>query len=317
VSKQTPRPPGRLVDVGTHRLHLHCAGEGSPTVVFDAALGASSLSWSLVHPAVARVTRACTYDRAGFGWSEGGPMPRTAGRIADELHRLLQRGEVPGPYVLVGHSYGGLVMRLFASRHAEEIAGLVMIEPAIPEEWAAPTPEQQALINRGVRLCRYGAAAARSGVAGLVSLLVKLGAIPAARALVALISRGNLRRDDEGILAPIWKLPPEARRILGRMWTRPRFFEALGSQIEHVCPSANEMLREARNDLGNLPLTVISSAAPHEHRLAADRALSHQSRQGRHLLAPESGHWVPLDAPQVVIDAIVEIVQQIRTTRAF
>ena len=295
-------------------MHLHCAGEGSPTVVFDAALGASSLSWSLVHPAVTRVTRACAYDRAGFGWSEGGPMPRTAGQIADELHQLLRRGAVPGPYVLVAHSYGGLVMRLFASRHAEEVAGLVMIEPAIPEEWAAPTPEQQAMIRRGVRLCRYGAGAARSGVAKVVSLLVHLGAIPAARALVALVSRGNLRRDDEGILAPIWKLPPEARRVLGRMWTRPRFFEALGSQIEHVCPSAKETLREARNDLGNLPLIVISSAAAHERRLAADRALSQQSRQGRHLLAAESGHWVPLDAPQVVIDAIVEVVQQIRTT---
>ena len=242
-------------------------------------------------------------------------MPRTAGRIAEELYQLLQRGAVPGPYILVGHSYGGLVMRLFTSRHAERVAGLVMIEPAIPEEWAAPTPEQQAMIRRGVRLCRYGAGAARSGVARIVSLLVSLGAIPAARALVALVSRGNLRRNDEGILAPIWKLPPEARRVLGSMWTRPRFFEALGSQIEHVCPSANELLREARNDLGNLPVIVISSAAAHERRLAADLALSQRSREGRHLLAPESGHWVPLDAPQVVIDAIVEIVQQIRTTR--
>jgi pimeloyl-ACP methyl ester carboxylesterase len=314
VSKQTSPAPGQLVDVGTHRLHLHCAGKGSPAVVFDAALGASSLSWSLVHPQVTLVTRACTYDRAGFGWSEAGPLPRTASRIADELHQLLRRGAVPGPYVLVGHSYGGLVMRLYAARHPAEVAGLVLIEPAIPEEWAAPTPEQQALIRRGVQLCRYGTSAARSGIAGLVSLLVSMRALPAARAMAAIVSRGSLRRDDEGILAPIWKLPPEARRVLGQMWTQPKFFQALGSQIEHVRDSAMELRRETGENLGNLPVIVISSVTAHERRIAADLALSQRSTQGRHILAPDSGHWVPLDAPRVVIDAIAEIVQRIRAT---
>jgi pimeloyl-ACP methyl ester carboxylesterase len=309
-------PPGRLIDIGTHRLHLHCAGEGPPTVVFDAALGGSSLSWGLVHSAVARITRACTYDRAGFGWSEAGPLPRTAGRIADELHQLLQRAALPGPYVLVGHSYGGLVMRLLVSRHAEDVAGLVLIEPAIPEEWASPSAEQDAMIRRGVRLCRYGVGAARSGIARVVSWLVKLRALAAARALVALVSRGGLRRDDEGILAPIWKLPPEARRVLGTMWARPQFFEALGSQIEHVCDSAQQVLREADDHLAQLPVVVISSATAHERRLEADRALAQRSRQGRHVIAPESGHWVPLDAPQVVIDAIVDVVQRVRAERA-
>jgi pimeloyl-ACP methyl ester carboxylesterase len=306
-----PRPPGRLVDLGTHRLHLHCAGEGTPTVVFDAALGASSLSWSLVHPTVARLTRACAYDRAGFGWSDAGPLPRTAGRIADELHQLLRNAEVPAPYVLVGHSYGGMVMRLFASRHAEEVAALVLIEPAIPEEWAAPTADQHALIRRGTRLCRYGAHAARTGVASAVSLLVKLGALEAARALVGLVSRGMLTRDDEGILAPIWKLPPDARQRLRAMWTRPQFFEALGSQIENVSHSATE-LRDAPEELGDVPLVVISSSSAHERRLAADVALASQSRHGHHVVASDSGHWVPLDAPQAVVDTIVGVVQRVR-----
>jgi len=240
-------------------------------------------------------------------------MPRTAGRIADEFHQLLRNVEVPTPYVLVGHSFGGLVMRLFASRHAEDVAGMVLIEPAIPEEWARPGAEQQAQIRRGVRLCRYGAGAARSGVANIVSLLVDLRALSAARGLVALASRGTLRREDEGILAPIGKLPPEARRLLGGMWTRPQFFEALGSQIEHVEQSAAEVLREVRGDFGDLPLTVISSASADERRLAFDRALAQQSRRGRHVIAPDCGHWVPLDNPQAVIDAILEMVQQIRT----
>jgi pimeloyl-ACP methyl ester carboxylesterase len=304
--------PGQLVDVGGHRLHIRCAGDRTPAVVFDAALGASSLSWSLVQPAVARVTRACSYDRAGFGWSDAGPLPRTAGRIADELHQLLRAGAVPPPYVLVGHSFGGLVMRLFASRHADVVAGLVLIEPAVPEEWANPSREQEALIARGARLCKYGASAARHGLATVVSALARAGATGVARLLVRMVSRGGLRREDEGILAPVWRLPPEARAVLGHMWTQPKFFDALGSQIATLTESAAEVLRDASGGLGDLPLAVVSSAQSGERRLQADAALARRSRRGRHVLAPESGHWVPLDAPQVVAEAIVAMVAEIR-----
>jgi pimeloyl-ACP methyl ester carboxylesterase len=305
-------PPGSLVSIGTHRLHLHCAGEGQPAVVFDAALGASSLSWSLVHPQVARVTRACVYDRAGFGWSDEGPMPRTAGRIADELHQLLRVSDVAPPYVLVGHSFGGLVMRLLTARYRGEVAGLILIEPAIPDEWVDPSAEKKALINRGKRLCGFGERAARLGVARMVAGLVGAGALGAARAMVKLVSRGGLRREDEGILAPIWKLPPEVRGTLGAMWTQPKFFAALGSQIQHVCDSAAEVQREATKAYGDLPLIVISAQESAESRLRADAALAELSTRGRHLLAAESGHWVPLDAPRVVIDAVTEMVRQIR-----
>jgi pimeloyl-ACP methyl ester carboxylesterase len=305
-------PPGRLVDIGSHRLHILCAGEGEPAVVFDAALGASSLSWGLVHPAIARATRACVYDRGGFAWSDAGPLPRTAGRIADELHLLLQRAGVRGPYILVGHSFGGLVMRLFAARHRDTVAGLVLIEPAIPEEWSEPSADKQALINRGTRLCGFGAGAARLGVAHLVAVLVRIGALAPARALVRLVSRGGLRREDEGILAPIWKLPAEARGLLGQMWTQPKFFDALGSQIGHVCESAVEVLRES-GEYGDLPLVVISSASATAARRQADAALAGLSTRGRHLLVADSGHWVPLDAPDAVVAAITELVRELRT----
>jgi pimeloyl-ACP methyl ester carboxylesterase len=307
-------PPGRLISIGTHSLHLHCAGTGSPAVVFDAALGASSLSWSLVHPQVARFTRACVYDRAGFGWSEGGPMPRTAGRIADELHHLLRQAGVPPPFVLVGHSFGGLVMRLFAARHPGEIAGLVLIEPAIPEDWVEPADDKRALIQRGTRLCRIGTVAGRLGIAGIVAGLVRGGVLSMARLIVAIITRGRLRREDEDILAPIWKLPPEARARLGAMWTQPRFFEALGSQIAHVRDSAAEVQREAPLPLATVPLIVISAEEAGEHRRHADAALAGISTRGEHVLASGSGHWVPLDAPQVVVDAIRQMVDRVRSS---
>ena len=312
ISSMRYPPPGRLVDIGTHRLHLYCAGTGQPAVVFDAALGASSISWSLVQPAVAQTTRACTYDRAGFGWSDAGPMPRTAGRIADELYELLQVAGVPPPYVVVGHSYGGLVARLFAARHQSETKGLVLIEPAIPEEWVNPHEKHQALIARGVQLCGYGSWAARSGLARLVSLLVGLGNLGAARALTGALGRGALTRDDEMLLAPVWRLPPESRRPLRQMWTEPKFFDALGSQIATISDSAKEWVRDGTPDYGDLPLAVVTADGADDYRRRLDAELSRLSSRGRHVIAPQSRHWVPLDSPQAVIDAISSVVAEVR-----
>lgn len=315
TARRFPRAPGQLVDLGSHRLHLRCDGAGEPAVVFDAALGASSLSWSLVSPRIATVTRACTYDRAGFGWSEAGPLPRTAGRIADELYELLRRAAIPLPCVLVGHSFGGLVMRLLASRHPETATALVLLEPVHPEDWMQPSEEQRQRIARGARLCRRGAVAARLGLAGAVAALVGVGALGAARALVRMVSRGGLRREDEGILAPVWKLPPETRAVLKQMWTQPKFFEALGSQIESICESAAEMHREEPDKYDDLPLVVMTAAGAGEQRIRADAALAQRSARGRHIIVADSGHWIPLDAPDAVIDTIVSTVREIRSCR--
>jgi pimeloyl-ACP methyl ester carboxylesterase len=235
--------PGRLVDVGGFRLHLHCAGSGAPAVVMDAALAGSSISGSLIQPDVARLTRACSYDRAGFGWSDAGPMPRTAGRVADELRVLLDRGGVAPPFVLVGHSFGGLVMRIFAARYRGEVSGLVLVDPAHPEDWVTPAPKEQIKIDRGIKLCRSGATAARFGAARLVSGLVTFGLFGVARGLATVVSRGGLSREDEGVLAPYWKLPLETRRPLRQFWTQEKFFAALGSQIASISASAAETRR--------------------------------------------------------------------------
>lgn len=305
--------PGRLVDVGGHRLHLHCAGHGSPAVVFDAALGASSLSWTLVQPEVARITRACSYDRAGFGWSDAGPMPRTAGRAAEELYLLLQRAGIEPPYILVGHSFGGLVMRIFAARHTDLTAGLVLVDPAHPEEWLEPGAHERRQIERGRRLCRHGATAARLGIARIVAALVNAGALTPARALAAIVSRGGLSRADEEILAPLWKLPPEARIPLRRIWTEPKFYEALGSQIETICESAAEVGAAGLQALAHLPLVVIASGSGSDRRLRLHEALARRSSQGRLVTAHDSGHWVPLDQPAAVIAAVSEMVAATRT----
>lgn len=307
-------PPGRLVDVGGHRLHLRCVGSGAPAVIFDAALGGSSLSWSLLLDDVGAITRACAYDRAGFAWSDPGPMPRTAGRIADELYTLLCAGDVPPPYVLVGHSFGGLVVRLFAARHRALVAGLVLIEPAIPDHWINPGPEQRALLARGARLCRYGTTAARYGIARAVAFLARVGALSAARTLARVVGRGSLAGEDEGVLAPMWKLPRDVRLILAEMWGRPEFYAALGSQIEHISASAMEVAREAPAAFDDLPVTLITAERAEPWRVAADAALAASSSCGRQVFAAESGHWVPLDAPRTVVHAVSEMVARVRAT---
>jgi hypothetical protein len=154
--------PGKLIDVGGYRLHLYCTGTGrpgSPTVILDAAFGDTSLAWSKVQPSVASFTRVCSYDRAGYGWSDTSPLPRTARRVVTELHTLLTRAGVPGPYVLVGHSYGGLFVQLYAYTYPHEVAGLVLVDsvhedqiryPALPIADGGALPICQALAPFGL-----------------------------------------------------------------------------------------------------------------------------------------------------------------------
>jgi pimeloyl-ACP methyl ester carboxylesterase len=132
-------PPGRLVDVGGYRLHIYCTGEqqaGTPTVILDALFPGSVSNWAWVQPEVARVTRVCSYDRAGHGWSDPGPEPRDAVQHARELHTLLANAGIAGPYVLVGHSLGGLYVQMFAEQYPSEVAGMVLVESTHPDAWA-------------------------------------------------------------------------------------------------------------------------------------------------------------------------------------
>ena len=128
LDRQQYPPPGQMVDIGGQRLHLYCLGTGSPTVILEAAAPGWSLYWSTVQPQLARTTRVCAYDRAGLGWSDRGPLPRTGQRMAKELHRLLERAGIAGPYVLVGHSLGGLVARLYQHDYPQEVVGMVLVD---------------------------------------------------------------------------------------------------------------------------------------------------------------------------------------------
>src|SRR5215210_1314230 len=168
-------PPGQLVDVGGYRLHINCTGTGSPTVVIVSGLGDWSTSWGgYVQPEVAQTTRVCTYDRAGLGWSDASSLPSDAAQFAKELHTLLQNANIPGPYVMVGHSLGGLIVRIFVHEYASEVAGVVLIDSMSPKQLTQSPTEVQSQSESRSQPFSPEAALARFGI---VRLLVKLPGI--------------------------------------------------------------------------------------------------------------------------------------------
>lgn len=160
--------PGRLVDVGGHKLHLNCTGSGSPTVVLEPGGGAMSSELGWIAPSVARDTRVCVYDRAGRGWSESADGTQDGARIATDLHTLLHRGHVPGPYVLAGHSFGGLYVLTFAARYPDEVAGMVLVDSTAPASDPSPAGAPSSYDLTG-RVSAMASASARLGAARLLA----------------------------------------------------------------------------------------------------------------------------------------------------
>jgi pimeloyl-ACP methyl ester carboxylesterase len=159
--------PGQLIDVGGHRLHLHCTGSGSPTVVLEPGGGASSSDFAWITPVVARDTTVCVYDRAGRGWSDATDSPQDGTHIAEDLHTLLERAHVPGPYVLAGHSFGGLYVQSFAAQFPDQVAGMVLLDSTAPKPGPPPTDTQSYnVIHRAAALL---SAVAHLGVGRLIA----------------------------------------------------------------------------------------------------------------------------------------------------
>jgi pimeloyl-ACP methyl ester carboxylesterase len=270
-------PPGRLEDVGGHRLHIWCTGAGSPTVVLETGLSGSTADWGFVQPEVATFTRVCSYDRAGMGYSDPGPSPRTAGRIARELARLLDRAGIGGPVVLAGASIGGLYVRAFASEHPERAAGLVLVDASHErQEMEAP------------RLARIVPLLAPAGVFRLLGVSFALG---------------------PESLAPSTQSMARATRF------RTAGYVAAADEITHVRQSAAEA--EAGRRKLDIPVVVVTAGRGADAAWRAlQRDLAGLSDRGCQVVADESGHVVALDQPPVVVEAIRAAVTAAREGRA-
>jgi pimeloyl-ACP methyl ester carboxylesterase len=278
-------PPGRMVDVGGHRLHIDCVGTGSPTVIIEAGWGDWSATWSpTVQPGVAASTRVCTYDRAGYGYSEPGPLPRTADRVARELHTLLERAEVPGPYVMVGHSLGGPHARVFAHEYPAEVAGVVLIDSMNPltaapsAASAAPAPNESSPID------------------GLITLPARIGVL---RALAGPL---GLKAD----------LAPSVADAYAASWVTPRHWRVWMVDESRAIPQSLAQAH-AVTSLGATPLIVLSRGLNQDATHVAEQAdLLTLSSDSQQLFAERSGHNVQIDEPQAAVGAIVRMVEQVR-----
>ena len=282
--------PGRMVSVGTHSLQLYCEGSGTPAAIIEPGIGVDWVEWRPVSAPLAALTQVCVYDRAGYGWSEAGPQPRTAARIATELHTLLLNAGVAGPYILIAHSFGGYVARIYADRFGTSLSGMVLVDPSNEDE---PQPPRF-LWSR------------------IISALPPL-------------SLGQVERFYLGEKV----LPPE---VAGSpvAFTR-RFLEGssmaqIGAQRNETAslPESREQVRAAKIP-ADLPLTVITAmhvlspkhpdprvpdAPPAIHRELHAR-LARQSSRGEQLLARNSGHTVPMDQPELIVEAVRGMIQRV------
>ncbi len=306
-------PPGVLVDVGGRRLHARVAGEGSPVVVFESGIAASSINWSRVQADVAAFTRTVAYDRAGYAWSDPAPGPRTAGRAAADLHALLRAAGIAPPYVLVGHSFGGLVLRMFADRHADAVAGLVFVDSTFPEEWLDMPAERRRLLAGGARFARVGGALARLGVVRASVGLLASGRTAAPRAVARGFGRTALTVLSR-IVGEVRKMPEEARPAIAAHWSQPKCFASMASHMANLPASAAEVA--GTGALGDLPVVVLAAAGLRPELLARHEALARRSTRGRLVTATVGGHWIQLDEPGLVVRAIAGCVEEYRRSAA-
>ena len=302
TAKDTGRtpPPGQLVDIGGYRLHLYCQGSGSPVVIMDAGLGDSWMTWSRTQPEIAKRTRACSYDRAGYGYSDAGPWPRDSHQIVSELHALLGAAKVEPPYILVGHSFGGYNTRLFTSTYPAEVAGLVLVEASHEDQVQRFPAGMRQLFDGYVAHTRSATWLARFG-------LERVRGVPA--------------YDGPGV-------QPDQLVYADAVGYRTAWYHAIQGEMESFLATSAREVRDSRKPL-TIPLVVITgnahmAAELHASGLSQPDADSAQaawyalqndeatlSTRSHHVIATQSTHYVNMDQPDLVIAAVDTVLAEI------
>lgn len=280
-------PSGKFVEVDGRKMHIDCAGEGSPTVVLDAGLGDTYLSWRKVQPQIATLTRVCSYDRAGLGYSDSSLGPRTSKEIAEQLHELLQAARVPPPYILVGHSLGGYNVRVYANLYPNDVAGMVLVDASHPDQENRMPSEIKNMQGSWEREAEFLEYTMPFGLPRLMGLCENDPPLRAAEC--------NWRNAHEGLAE------------------MKAFHESAAQTAE-------------TGSLGSMPLVVLShdpdkpsTELPPDLAKPMNQAwekmqeeLAHLSSRGTQVIARNSSHYIQLDRPDVVVDGVSNVVQQAR-----
>jgi pimeloyl-ACP methyl ester carboxylesterase len=278
---------GKLVDVGGRKMHINCTGQGTPAVILDSGLGDSYVSWRKVQPEIAKFARACSYDRAGLGYSDPGNEPRTSKVIAEQLHALLQAAGISPPYVLVGHSMAGYDVRLYVSLYRNDVVGMVLVDASHPDQENRFPSELKGMEGSWLREAEFLEYTMPFGIPRLLGFCDENPVVRAADC--------NFHTAREGV-----------------------------AELKAFNTSAAQAA--ATGSLGELPLTVLShdpdkssSEFPPDLDRSLNQAwdkmqdeLAHLSTRGTRVIAKNSGHYVQSDRPELVIDALRNVTEQAR-----
>ena len=304
VSDMSYISPDRLIDIGGgRRLNIHCIGHGSPTVIFEAGLGDQSRAWAMVQPAVGANTQACSYDRAGLGFSDPSDRPGTSENAVDDLHRLLAAASIKPPYILVGHSLGGMYVRLYADYYRSEVVGLVLVDSVSEEQgprFFALDPPNKKLNHDYVES-------------------VRTDCIPGAQD--GFKHNPALREKCAGVPDPHFSEAFNQAYLANH--SRPEYFQAVYSEFSNVFTVSSDQVRAARQSFGDMPVIAFRHAPfplqPNETQEMRDAKnnlwielqddLANLSTRGADQVVPGAPHYIQFDDPDVVIAAIVREVR--------
>jgi pimeloyl-ACP methyl ester carboxylesterase len=304
-------PPGVLIDVGGHRLHAICQGRGRPLVMLESGIAASSLSWTMVQPEIARFTRVCAYDRAGLAWSDAASCPLNFTRVVDDFAAVVAHVAGGERCVLVGHSFGSLIVRAYASRRPATVAGLVLVDP--PTEWLAMTRPRARMLRGGRHLSRVGALLAHLGVVRACLTLLTSGAPGAPRRFVRIFG-ATAARTLERLVGEVRKLPADVQPIVQALWCQPKCFHAMAAHLLTLEREGASMATIVPPR--EIPVVVISSRDQPEEQIAAHQMLAERSAFGRHIIANRSGHWIQFDEPGLIVSVVRDLVRLQPTSAA-
>ena len=292
---------GRSIDIGGRSINVSCVGNGSPTVILDSGAGGPGYSWTNIQAQLAPLTRVCWFDRAGEGWSDPGPFPRTSEAIARDLHAALSRAKVPPPYVYAGHSFGGLDARVYNGLYPQEIAGMVLIDAAHEDE---PRRAPKFMLGHSLprplwRPLHYVARVAYH--IGLIRLIRGSPSLPRGR-------------------------QPTESEVTAALAQQPK---AVASLADYVANPEDYAEAARARGMGDKPLIVLTAGRPwtssgnaeiDREAMAYQKAWIHEiqpklvrlSTRGKQIVVTNSGHGIPQEAPEVVVNAIREVVAQAR-----
>ncbi len=294
---------GRWISIARKRkLYLFEHGAGEPVVLFESGIGATHLNWRYIQESIGEFASTVSYDRAGLGWSSACSTPRTPCNIAPEFREALRRAGIAPPYILVGHSFGGLVMRRFALLYPDDVAAVVLVDPMRCEDWPPLDPSKQSQLDLGRRLIRYALPVTRCGVTRLLVSFLFCRAGKLSDQIVD-VAGSHPRHVLDRVKTEVSKMPRAVWPAVAAHWSDPRFYAGVRSHIQSIPDTVREM--HAAEPISGTPITVLT---PRNASPLSQKQLDCIGDCVQQVIAEKSEHWIHLDEPELVIDSIREMV---------